>query len=789
MTYQIFNTRFLRSKFHRITILFASIIVLGWALDTEFPLPLPTPASQFSTVILAKDGEHLRSFTNQKGEWSYPVSLAEISPRYLEALLTYEDRWFWWHPGINPLALLRATGQLLKHKKIISGGSTITMQVARLLDPHQRTLAGKLKQMFRALQLEWYLSKSEILTLYLNLAPFGGTLTGVQAASFAYLGKPAHTLSYAEAALLAILPQSPTRCRPDLRPHEAETARNKVLDRLAKFKVWSPTTVTEAKVELVSNQWYAQPLSAPLLSQRLKSQILPGQPLTTTLDYQLQRGLETKLASFISELPERTSVAILVVENAGLQVRAYVGSANFLDANRFGQVDMITAQRSPGSTLKPFLYGFAIEAGLIHSESLLIDAPQSFGDYRPNNFESGFSGPVSARVALQKSLNVPAVDLLNRLTPEVLVARLRQGGLTLSLPNYARPNLAIILGGASTSLEALVSVYTALARQGLSGKLRLTESDPLINRRLLQAGTAWIIREILEHNSRPDLPEEILQLSTARQLAWKTGTSYGFRDAWAIGVTDRYTIGIWVGRPDGTPMPGYYGAITAAPILFNVVDGLPPSTAWTIRTARPPNVTRQDICWPTGQPVAKEQAQLCQERHSAWILDGMIPPTLPSSNDSQRTPVTSIWLNPDTGLHIDSRCPVSHRVHQEIARWPLLLEPFLTEGQIRQSQLPKWDPSCPTSVTSSSDAVVKITGITTPTVLRHAGASKQPPTVSLAALGGEGTYYWLVNGQVVQQTAPFHKKFRYQFQHPGEYKITLLDQGGHYDQVIIKVIE
>jgi len=789
MTYQTFHTRFLRSKFHKITILFASIIVLGWALDTEFPLPLPTPTSQFSTVILAKNGEPLRSFTNSKGEWSYPVSLAEISPSYLEALLTYEDRWFWWHPGINPLALLRATWQLLKHKKIISGGSTITMQVARLLDPHQRTLAGKLKQMFRALQLEWHLSKSEILTLYLNLAPFGGTLTGVQAASLAYLGKSAHTLSYAEAALLAILPQSPTRFRPDLRPREAETARNKVLDRLAKFKIWSPTTVAEAKIEIVSNQWYTQPLSAPLLSQRLKSQITPGRPLITTLDYQLQRSLETKLASFISELPERTSVAILVVENAGLQVRAYVGSANFLDANRFGQVDMITAQRSPGSTLKPFLYGFAIEAGLIHSESLLIDAPQSFGDYRPNNFESGFSGPVSARVALQKSLNVPAVDLLNRLTPEVLVARLRQGGLTLSLPNYARPNLAIILGGASTSLEALVSVYTALARQGLSGKLRLTESDPLVNRRLLQAGTAWIIREILEHNSRPDLPEEILQLSTARQLAWKTGTSYGFRDAWAIGVTDRYTVGIWVGRPDGTPMPGYYGAITAAPILFNVVDGLPPSTAWTTRTARPPNVTRQDICWPTGQPVAKEQAQLCQERHSAWILDGMIPPTLPSSNDSQRTPVTSIWLNPDTGLRIDSRCPVSHRVRQEIARWPLLLEPFLTEKQIRQSQLPKWDPSCPTSVTSSSDAVVKITGITTPTVLRHAGASKQPPTVSLAALGGEGSYYWLVNGQVVQQTAPVHKKFRYQFQHTGEYKITLLDQGGHYDQVIIKVIE
>lgn len=769
-------------------ILLLAILLTWQVLDKFFPLPLPLPANQYSILILAKDGEQpLRGFTNAAGNWCYPVTIADVSPFYLEALLTYEDRWFWWHPGVNPMALLRATGQLLKYGRIISGGSTLTMQVARLLDPQQRSVAGKLKQIFRALQLEWHLPKSEILTFYLNHAPFGGPLEGVQAASFAYLGKSAKTLSRAEAALLAILPQSPTRLRPDLHPLKAEQARNKVLDRLTKFRRWTAETVADAKIEQVTSRLFSQSMVAPLLSQRLKGQVEPGKSLVTTIDYQLQRSLETKLASFVSELPDKTSVALLVVENPNSEVRAYVGSVDFLDTNRFGQVDMVQALRSPGSTLKPFLYGFALEAGLIHSESLLADAPQSFGDYRPENFGSGYHGPVSATVALQQSLNIPAVDLLERLKPEVFTARLQQGGLSLTLPDYARPNLAIILGGAATSLEALVSAYTAFARQGLTSKLRFTNTEPLSQRRLFSEGAAWIVREMLVSHARPDLPSDLLAISASRQLAWKTGTSYGFRDAWALGVTDQYTVGVWVGRPDGTPMPGHYGAITAAPILFNIVDSLPQTATWITTRPRPESVSRLDTCWPTGQPVTVEKAQLCHERHTAWILEGMIPPTFPDKYDPQRTAITQIWVNPATGLRVDARCPVPTRVLREVACWPLILEPLLSEELLQKARLPAWDPTCPPATITSANAV-KITGLQTQTILRHAGAQQTSPTVTLSALGGQGSYYWMVNGEMIQETAT-QRTFNYQFLHPGEYKITLIDQAGHYDQVMVKVIE
>ncbi len=769
-----------KHKHRYLLILFLSCPLSLLLLDILYPLPLPS-ANQYSLRLLTKEGQPLRSFPNATGNWCYPISLSQVSPRYLEALLTYEDRWFWWHPGVNPLALLRASWQLLKNRRIISGGSTLTMQVARLLDPHSRTFTGKLKQILRAFQLEWHLTKTEILTLYLNLAPFGGPLEGIQAASLTYLGKSPATLSHAEAALLAILPQSPTRLRPDRNPQQAEIARNKVLDRLGRFKIWSPEILVEAKQETVDS--YTNPPSklAPLLSQRLKNQVSPHHPLITTLDHNLQTNLETQLAAFASELPDKTSIALLVVENANLKVRAYVGSINFLDAQRFGQIDMIQAPRSPGSTLKPFLYGFALEAGLIHSESLLLDVPQTYGTYQPSNFDEGHYGPVSARVALQNSLNIPAVDLLSRLTPELFSTRLRQGGIRLTLPLHARPNLSLILGGTAARLEELVSGYAALARKGLTGPLRFTEDSPLQERFLLSAGAAWIIHRLLSHQRRPDLLEQQLAISSNRQVAWKTGTSYGYRDAWAIGVTPQYTVGIWVGRPDGTPMPGYYGAITAAPILFNIIDGLALQSSPTILPI-PPSVTQVDICWPTGRSVHDEHPALCHEHYPAWILDQQIPPTLPDSAAPHFPLTTTINLNPHNGLRVNAHCPTTPQISQTIARWPLSAYPWLTTDRLRKTQLPDWDPSC----APAHSEPVKIVGLEKTTLLRQTNPHHPLPVLSLSNIGGEAPFHWLINGKVVASTVD--KSFRYQFKQPGQYKITLIEQGGHYDQITVRVI-
>ncbi|KFA23645.1 penicillin-binding protein, partial [Xanthomonas vasicola pv. musacearum NCPPB 4394] len=459
-------------------------------LDLAFPLPLPK-SRDTSTLVVARDGTPLRAFADHNGVWRYPATPQSVSPLYLQALLNYEDRWFWRHPGVNPWGLLRAGGQWIRQGRIVSGGSTLTMQVARILDPHARTPWGKAKQLLRALQLEAHLSKREILMLYLERAPYGGTIEGVEAASWAYLGKPATDLSQAEAALLAVLPQSPSRLRPDRHPEAAQRARDKVLDRMVELGVWSRAQVHDARIEPVVTRSLKPPLLAALLAQRLHSAQPRAARIVTTLDVELQRTLEERVSTYFSQLPERTSAALLVVDNATLEARAYVGSAGFGDRKRLGHVDMVQAWRSPGSTLKPFLYGMALDDGLIHSGSLLVDAPQSFGDYRPGNFDAAFNGPVSAARALRLSLNVPAVDLLDRIGPARFAARLSNAGIALHFPSGSTPSLALILGGTGAQLQELVGTFAALNRGGIAGRVRYTPDDAPIDRRLMSPGAAW----------------------------------------------------------------------------------------------------------------------------------------------------------------------------------------------------------------------------------------------------------------------------------------------------------
>ncbi|MBX9713737.1 MAG: peptidoglycan glycosyltransferase PbpC, partial [Pseudomonadaceae bacterium] len=643
------------------------LFVLLWSADRLFPLPLP--ADDQARVVLAEDGTPLWRFADAEGVWRYPVTPEQVAPAYLQALLSYEDRWFYQHPGVNPLALGRAAWQNLSGGRVVSGGSTLSMQVARLLDPHSRSLSGKLKQLWRTLQLEWHLSKADILTLYLNRAPFGGTLQGVAAASWAYLGKPPSQLTHAEAALFAVLPQAPSRLRPDRHPHAAQAARDKVLRRLAQFQVWTPTQLREALEEPVLLAPRSEPSLAPLLARRLNTPHSPAL-IRTTLDAALQRRLEDLLLGWRARLPERTSAAILVVEHETMAVRAYLGSVDISDPRRFGHVDMISAQRSPGSTLKPFLYGMALDAGLIHSESLLQDVPRRYGDYRPGNFAAGFSGPVAASAALATSLNLPAVQLLEAYGPKRFAGELRSAGVPLALPALAEPNLALILGGAGSRLEDLVSGYRALAHGGKSARLRLQPQDLLVERRLLSPGSAWIIRRILSGQARPDRDPRA-HLLQRPSLAWKTGTSYGFRDAWAIGVGPRYLIGIWIGRPDGTPVPGQFGLASAAPLMLQVHDllvnrdrqrGLPLPVEEV-----PANVGVAAICWPLGQPLAKDDPN-CRRQRFAWTLDGTTPPTLQALDQPLGLGLQqNIWINAQ-GLQVGAACAGAQA--RSVTLWP-----------------------------------------------------------------------------------------------------------------------
>ncbi|MCB1579235.1 MAG: penicillin-binding protein 1C, partial [Xanthomonadales bacterium] len=592
------------------------LLVIAVILDRLFPLPLPDP-DRGSTVVVARDGSPLRAFADAEGIWRYPVSMEDVSPLYLEALVGYEDRWFWRHPGINPVAALRALGQLIVNRRIVSGGSTLTMQVARILEPHSRSFAGKLRQSLRALQLEAHLSKREILELYLENAPFGGTLQGVEAASWAYLGHSSQRLSHAEAALLVVLPQAPSRLRPDREAAAAREARDKVLDRMATLGVWTPAEVRDARIESVVARSLQPPLSAALLARRLHQAHPRARRIETSIDIELQRSVEARVRDYLVRLPERTSAALLVVDNRDLSTLAYVGSATFGDEARLGHVDMVRAWRSPGSTLKPFLYGLALDDGLIHSESLLVDAPQSFGSYRPGNFDMAFNGPVGAAEALRLSLNVPAVNLLDRVGAARFTARLANTGLQLRLPHGVAPNLSIILGGVGARMEDLAGAYAALNRKGVGGIVRYTADDPLVERRVLSEGAAWIVRDILEANPRPGYRPGTFDTGSRPRVAWKTGTSYGFRDAWAIGGTREYTVAVWIGRPDGTPLPGQYGAVTALPLMFQVVDSLPRTALSRVPEAPPASVREVEICWPLGFAFDAANADLCQQKHEA----------------------------------------------------------------------------------------------------------------------------------------------------------------------------
>ncbi|TXI74486.1 MAG: penicillin-binding protein 1C [Dokdonella sp.] len=763
-----------------------ALVLLAFLLDRLFPLPLPD-ANRGSTVVLARDGSPLRAFADAQGIWSYPVSVDEVSPLYLQALIGYEDRWFWNHPGINPFASLRALMQMIANGRVVSGGSTLTMQVARILEPHPRSIGGKLRQSLRALQLEAHLGKREILELYLAHAPFGGTLQGVEAASWAYLGHSARQLSHAEAALLVVLPQAPSRLRPDRNASDARAARDKVLERMATLGVWTRDQVHDAGIEPVVARSLRPPLSAALLARRLHQRHPQDRRIQTTIDMQLQRSVEERVQGYMARLPERTSAAVLIVDNADLSVRAYLGSAEFADEARLGHVDMVQAWRSPGSTLKPFLYGLALDDGLIHSESLLVDAPQSFGDYRPGNFDQAFNGPVGAAEALRLSLNVPAVDLLDRVGAARFSARLANTGLQLRLARGVEPNLSIILGGTGVRMEDLAGAYAALSRNGVGGVVRFTEQDALVERRLLSPGAAWIIREILEANPRPGYRPDTFDTGSHPKVAWKTGTSYGYRDAWAMGTTRGHTVGVWIGRPDGTPLPGQYGAVTALPLLFQLVDSLPRPVVSANADAAPPTVSEVDICWPLGLAFDGKHPELCQRKHRAWILDGVIPPTFAARDaKSWSAGLVHVRVDADSGERLSPGCAALRTREIDIPRWPSLVYPWLSSDQRRRSSLPPLASRCADDGLDRNQDL-RIDGIADHATVARAPNSDKPASVRLRALGTSGEVQWLVNGRLVASTqgAQF---FEHPFVEPGEETITAMTEDGNWARVHVRVL-
>ncbi|WP_373322344.1 penicillin-binding protein 1C [Methylobacterium thuringiense] len=667
-----------------------------WRFTENLPLLDLTQAARRSTVILDRDGQLLRPFATADGRWRLPATAGDVDPRYLAMLKAYEDRRFEEHPGIDPAATLRAAWQWLAHRRIVSGGSTLSMQVARLVEPRsERSLVQKLRQMVRAIELERRLGKTGVLDLYLQLAPYGGPVEGVRAASLAYLGREPARLSFAESALLVALPQAPEARRPDRFPAQARRARDRVLDIAAERGVIGRAEAETAKAEPVPSSRKPFPMLAAHAAEQAVAADPEARVQRLTLDKRLQASLETLAAERATAIGPALSAAILVVDNRTGAVLAHVGSAGYLDAARAGAVDATQAVRSPGSALKPFVYALAFENGIAHPETLLDDRPVRFAaSYAPENFDLGFHGTVTARYALQQSLNVPAVDLLDAVGAARFIARLRGAGAQILLPRDTAPGLPVALGGLGITLTDLARLYAGLARGGAVPDLvrrvpgspppcgegpgvgvvqpdceggqrnhphlqllptrgrRVTADEHEAERTIADPVSAWYVADILR-GAPP--PENAL----SGRIAFKTGTSYGYRDAWAVGFDRRVTIAVWIGRPDGASVPGLVGRASAAPVLFDAFSrfggepetlprphdalvvataGLPPplrhirrdapktlevTLGVPLKIAYPPDGSRVDLGLSEGARAQLALKALGGQPPLTWMVDGL----------------------------------------------------------------------------------------------------------------------------------------------------------------------
>ncbi len=570
-------------------VLAAGLIVGLDAADRAYPPPLER-ARVVSAEVLDADGELLRAFATPQGRWRLRTTIENVDPRFLKMLVAYEDQRFYEHAGVDPWALGRAVLQLVTNGHVVSGASTLSMQVARLIEPREsRSVAAKLRQLVRAVQIERRLSKAEILELYLTHAPYGGNLEGVRAASLAYFGKEPRRLTVAEAALLVALPQSPEGRRPDRHFEIAKAARERVLMRPAVAAITGDGEAERAAGDGIPRRRLQLPAYAAHLAEAAIRKQPKVEQHRTTLKRGIQQGLEQVAREASVKLAPKVSVAMVMADITTGAIVGEVGSADYFDAERSGWVDMTRVNRSPGSALKPFIYGLAFEQGLVSQETIIEDRPADFFGYRPKNFDMTYQGDVSVRQALQLSLNVPAVRLLDAVGPSRLMIRFRRAEVRPVLPANEAPGLAIGLGGVGITLKDLVQAYAALANRGnplrigngIEDKPGLIDGEPL-----LEPQAVWNVADILSDVLPP-------QGSRRLGIAYKTGTSYGYRDAWSVGFDGRHVLGVWVGRPDNGAVPGIAGYQTAAPILFEAfaksgvpITPLPSAPSGAVRIAQ-----------------------------------------------------------------------------------------------------------------------------------------------------------------------------------------------------------
>ncbi|MBK6889490.1 MAG: penicillin-binding protein 1C [Sphingobacteriales bacterium] len=761
----------LRKKIRLTAIVLASFFLGFILLDLLFPFK---PKVVYSQIILDAKGTPLHAFLTPDDKWRLRLEAQDITPELKEAFLFKEDKYFYYHFGINPVAIVRAAFNNLLKGRRTSGASTLTMQAARMLQPKQRTVGNKMIEMFRALQLEWHYSKQEILQIYLSLVPYGGNIEGVKSAALLYFKKMPNHLSLAEITALCVIPNRPNSLTLGQNNTEVVEARNKWLKKFAQAHIFPDANINDALNEPLNASRNDAPKLAPHFSIRMKNTYPTKPTIETFLNLQQQQKTEELVTNYIRRLYHQgmRNAAVMVINNQTMQVEAYVGSANFENTDDGGQVDGVRAVRSPGSTLKPYLYALAYDKGLITPKFKISDVPVNYSGYAPVNFDKKFNGMVSIEFALANSLNIPAVKILDTLGKSYFIEQLVKANFKQVALKKDVLGLSVILGGCGARLEELTTLYAAFANQGVYRQPHFVPSDSLeITTPLFSPAAAYGITQVLTQLTRPDFPQQFSAFTNTPRIAWKTGTSYGRKDAWSIGYNAHYTIGVWVGNFSGEGNPDLTGNNIATPLLFYIFNTLDyaPQKDWFVA---PPELQYRWVCSVTGLPPD----HFCQQQ----VMDVYIPGV---STGQVCNHLFEVAVNPTETYSYCTACkPIDGF---KIKTYPRLLPEIVAYNQanhIPYEAVPEHNPNCErifnNTAPTISSPVANIDYLLDPA---------DNTEIMLACNVGNDVknVYWYVNNAFYAQAIAADKLFFKPIE--GTNKITCVDDKGRKTDVTIKV--
>ncbi len=758
-------------------------LLTGCLLNWRFPLP-PPPA--YSMLITDHRGEVLQVFLSRDDKWRMKTELNEITPDLRKAIIYKEDKYFYYHPGVNPVAIGRALANNLLRNKTTSGASTITMQVARLTERYhagarKRTYGNKLVEILRALQLEWYYSKDEILQLYLNLVPYGGNVEGVKSAALLYFGRLPNQLSLAQLTALAIIPNRPTSLYLGRHNARITNERNKWLQRFKAQDIFSEAAIEDALAEPLDARRNELPRLAPHLAYRLKRQYRNAATLSTTIVRAKQDKVQQLAYNYHRRLRNLNihNLAVIVVNNRTHQVEAYLGSPDFNDGDNGGQVDGIRAVRSPGSTLKPLVYATAFDEGQLTPKTVVTDVPTDFRGYQPENYDQQFNGKVTVEKALAFSLNIPAVKTLDAVGLPLFVKKLKQANFRQISRDEKKLGLSISLGGCGVTLEELTGLFSVFANQGNYFPLVYTTGQSTTKPvRVVSPAAAFVVTEMLTQALRPDLPNNYQSSYHVPKIAWKTGTSYGRRDAWSIGYNATYTVGVWVGNFTGDGVRELSGADIATPLLFqlfNAIDYNSPNQ-WF----RPPSALQfRLVCAETG----KVPNHFCDNQVTDYFL-----PLVSSPEPCDH--LQEIAVSADGSFSYCTTCrPEAGYVKKWFNRFSPELIAWYESEHIAYQQIPAHNPRCTRIFSDQAPTIVS------PAEGREYLVDKESPSQLMLAANTSHRVkqvYWYINDQFYKAAKASEKVFftpGVDSPTVGSIKISCSDDQGRNSDIRIRVAE